>query len=142
MNRQEILLAALSAGGRGVSYDPVHVQKLMFLIDREVAGDVDGPHFNFRPYDYGPFDSTVYTELERMQRLGLTAIVIGYYRSYGLTEEGYARGVALLETLPERARDFINRAANWVRSVSFSQLVSAIYDKYPDMKTASIFRQN
>lgn len=140
VTRQELVLAALSAGGRGVWFEPVQVQKLFFLIDREISRDVGGPHFNFRPYDYGPFDSDVYTELERMEGTGLAHIAAGYYRSYSLSEQGHARGAELLKGLPGRARDFITRAARWVNSLSFSQLVSAIYDKYPDMKAASIFR--
>jgi hypothetical protein len=141
MNREEIVLTALSAGGAGAWYEPVQVQKLFFLIDREIAAEVGGHHFVFRPYDYGPFDSDVYTELERMHRSGLVIIAAGYYRSYGLSEQGYARGAALLNKLPARARDFMTRTARWVLSLSFSQLVSAIYEKYPDMKTASVFRQ-
>jgi len=140
MNRQEIVLAALSANGGIASYEPVHVQKLLFLIDREISADVDGPHFNFQPYDYGPFDSAVYQELERLERAGLVRIAEGYYRSYGLTDEGRRVGNELFNILPERARTYITDVAQWVRSVSFSQLISAIYKRYPEMKSASVFR--
>jgi len=57
MDRGDLVLAALAAGGVGASYSPVQVQKLLFLIDREAANLVDGPHFSFRPYDYGPFEA-------------------------------------------------------------------------------------
>ena len=36
------------------------VQKLLFLLDREAAEIVGGPHFRFVPYNYGPFDKGVY----------------------------------------------------------------------------------
>jgi len=37
MNRSEILLAGLAAGGENSTYTPVQVQKLFFLLDREAA---------------------------------------------------------------------------------------------------------
>lgn len=140
MTRHDLILAALSVGGQGVRYEPVQVQKLFFLIDREIPHLVDGPHFRFRPYDYGPFDSAVYTELENLSKLGLVQIVAGYYRSYALTHEGAVRGASALSNASGPARDFIGRADQWVRSLTFSQLVSAIYKKYPEMKSASVFR--
>lgn len=141
MDRQDLILAALAAGGQGATFEPVQVQKLFFLIDREIPAAVDGPHFDFRPYDYGPFDSAVYTELERLAKDELVMITMGYYRSYALTDSGYQRGAEELNALPEKARAFIEHAAKWVRALSFNQLVSAIYKKYPDMKAASVFRQ-
>ena len=140
MNRQELMLAALAAGGKGMWYEPVQVQKLFFLIDTEIPGEIGGRKFAFRPYDYGPFDSDVYSELEQMARDELAAIAAGYYRQYGLTVRGYEQGKALLDAATPAARDYMTRAAKWVTSLSFSQLVSAIYQKYPDMKAASVFR--
>ena len=92
--------------------------------------------------DHTAPDSAVYTELERMSVDGLTFVARGYYRSYGLTEEGYNRGAALLDQVPAAAKDFIGRSARWVHSLSFAQLVSAIYQKYPEMKAASVFRDD
>ena len=66
MERKSLMVAALAAGGENASFTPVQVQKLFFLIDREASHFVDGPHFSFKPYDYGPFDREVYAELERL----------------------------------------------------------------------------
>ena len=66
MERSELVLAALAAGGKNASYSPVQVQKLLFLVDREGEKLVGGKHFNFVPYDYGPFDREVYDELARI----------------------------------------------------------------------------
>jgi uncharacterized protein YwgA len=141
MTRQELVLAALAAGGQGAAYSPVQVQKLFFLIDEEVPQSVGGKHFHFRPYDYGPFDSDVYTEIEQLKRAGFAEIEAGYYRSYSLTVAGYERGQAVLANIEPAARDFIARSSRWVRKLSFSQLVSAIYKEYPEMKAASVFRE-
>lgn len=140
MTRQEYMLAALSGSGQSATFQPVHVQKLFFLIDREIAGLVGGPHFDFRPYDYGPFDSSVYSELDRMSKEGLIVISKGYYRSYRLTDDGFEIGQRILKEMDPKASDFIERVSKWIRRLSFSQLVSAIYKRYPDMKAASVFR--
>lgn len=141
MDREELILAAFAAGGKDVIFSPVQAQKLFFLIDREAKHLVDGPHFNFRPYDYGPFDKSVYDAIDAMSMTGMTTVQSsGRYRSYGLTASGFARGSAKLDSLPENAKTFITEVANWVRSLSFGQLVSSVYQAYPDMKVNSIFR--
>ncbi len=66
MQRRNLILAALAAGGENASFTPAQAQKLFFLIDRKAASLVDGPHFDFQPYDYGPFDKAVYDELARL----------------------------------------------------------------------------
>jgi hypothetical protein len=59
MDRSSLVLAALAAAGGNAAFTPVQVQKLLFLIDREAGRLVGGPHFDFLPYDYGPFDRAV-----------------------------------------------------------------------------------
>jgi hypothetical protein len=142
MNRRDIMLAALSSGGESALFTPVQVQKLFFLIDRELGDRAGGPHFSFQPYDYGPFDRAVYHELETLARLGL--VRFDEQRSpkrFALTDEGLARGRQLLRLLDPQVRDYLSRVAAWVRALSFGALVSAIYQKYPDMKVNSIFNQ-
>lgn len=142
MNRLETVLAAMAAAGENATFSPVQVQKLFFLIDREAAAAVGGPHFNFTPYDYGPFDSTVYSAIGALEAQGSARTVpMSRYRSYSLTAQGYQQGVALLNALPESTKEFMQSAANWVRSLSFSQLVSAIYQHFPEMKANSVFRE-
>ncbi len=141
MNRRETVLAALAAAGENASFEPVQVQKLFFLIDREASQGVGGPHFAFAPYDYGPFDRHVYDELQNLEKDRLSVTAQGFYRTYYLTPAGYAEGVQLLHALDAGTREYLRQAAAWVRRLSFEQLVSAIYKKYPDMKAKSIFRQ-
>jgi uncharacterized protein len=141
MERRNLVLAALAAGGENASYWPVQVQKLLFLIDREASALVDGPHFEFKPYDYGPFDRAVYVELESLSTQGLVGMQnTGRYRVYSLSPEGYRRGAESLRGLGDAASTYVEQAARWVRSLSFQQLVAAIYNRYPDMKVNSVFR--
>jgi len=139
--REEIILAAL-APAKGKALTPVQVQKLFFLIDKNIAKLVGGPHFDFKPYNYGPFDKAVYDELERQRAAGNVELVPERtWNDFRLTEEGQARGEAILPDLPAKARDYIERAVEFVMRLSFSQLVASIYKAYPDMRVNSVFQE-
>ena len=141
MNRSEILLAGLAAGGENATYTPVQVQKLFFMLDREAAAVLGGPFFKFVPYDYGPFDQAVYAGLDELAQRNLATIQnTGRYRVYGLSQTGQMEGRRLLETMQPTTKDYVVNLANWVRQLSFQQLVASIYNKYPEMKANSVFR--
>lgn len=141
MNRAELLMAALAAGGENATFTPVQVQKLFFLIDREASHLVNGPHFNFTAYDYGPFDRAVYDELEELAKRDLARVEsTGRYRVYGLSQRGFREGTRALGDLPEKASTYISNVSAWVRKLSFEQLVASIYNRYPEMKANSVFR--
>lgn len=141
MNDREIVLAALAAGGRGVGFSPIQVQKILFLIDREAVKYVGGPHFNFVAYDYGPFDRAVYDVLDDLAKEGLVEVRnLGRLREYVLTNKGYEYGLAELNGLSDRGAAYVRRLVDWVRSLTFRQLVAAIYRRYPKMQANSLFR--
>ena len=139
MIRSEVVMATMAAGGAGARFDPVRIQKLLFLVDREIPRFVKGPHFDFEPYDYGPFDKDVYRELDRLSIEGeVTIDHSARYRRYVLTESGHAQGVAMLAKLPESVSSYLEEVARWCLSRTFRQLLSAIYQRYPDMAVNSI----
>lgn len=139
--RQEIILAAL-APAKGSPHSPVQVQKLLFLIDREISDLLGGPFFNFQPYNYGPFDQAVYRELEDLAAKGLVRISFERnWRNYELTPEGQEVADKVFKDLPQTARNYIKDASKFVRSLSFTQLVLAIYKAYPEMKENSVFQK-
>lgn len=138
--RQSMVLAAL-ATQPGHAYAPVQVQKLFFLADENVSEEMGGKLFNFAPYNYGPFDAEVYHELEQIQAAGLLMIVggSGGSRKYVLTAAGQALGQTQLSMLPAPVSAYFERAAAWVKGLSFAQLVGSIYKAYPGMRANSIF---
>lgn len=139
--RHGIILAAL-APANGRAHTPVQVQKLLFLIDREVSPSIGGPFFDFRPYHYGPFDKTVYKELESLAETGLVDVHgATSMQSFALTPTGQTAGLSILETFPPQVKDFVIRTSEFVRSISFSALVSAIYKAYPEMRANSVFQE-
>jgi hypothetical protein len=129
------------APGGGYPYTPVQVQKLLFLIDRQIPQFVGGPHFNFEAYHYGPFDASVYHELEQLAVGGFVTIDRTCApRTFALTPDGLNRGATALGTLPSNIRDFVRRTSEFVRVHSFSSLVSAIYKAFPEMRANSVFQ--
>ena len=143
MKRSQIVLAGMAAGGREARFDPVQAQKCFFLLDREVPDLVDGPHFDFEPYHYGPFDKAVYEELGALAVRGEVRIDRRKrYCLYLLTDSGYAKGSEILNRLPEPVSRYLTEAARWVLSLTFRQLLSEIYRHYPDMAINSIVRRS
>ena len=142
MDKKSLVLAALSPS-KGLPYTAVQVQKMFFLIDRNIANDIGGPLFNFQPYSYGPFDAQVYWVLEDLQTDGDVQIIKDYSQSktYQLTMQGQTKGDTFFSTLDSRIATYLTRASEFVRSLSFADLVSAIYKAYPDMKVNSVFRE-
>lgn len=144
MKREDVLLAALACGGTK-AFEPVHVQKVMFLIDRRAGGlfgSRPGSKYDFVPYDYGPFDSSVYHDLDTLAREGLVVIDRNPRygnRRYAATEAGRARGERALATMKVAQRSVVQDSASFVLSRSFRDLVTAIYRDYPEMKANSVF---
>ena len=140
MTKREVVLAVL-APAQGKQHSPAQVQKLLFLLDREASHLVDGPHFNFEPYNYGPFDKAVYQVLDELDEDELVTIRSGgWQRTYALTPTGQNEGDRLLGELSDSTKDYIRRVSAFVLKLNFLQLVSAIYKAYPDMQKNSILR--
>lgn len=141
MDKRSIVLAAL-APAEGKTHTPAQVQKMLFLIDKNIPGNVGGPHFNFQPYDYGPFDRDVYSVLESLVKEGLVEAVETNYawKKFSLTPKGQMTGTQRLNEIDARGKEYITNLSRLIRSLSFEQLVSAIYKAYPDMKQNSVFR--
>lgn len=141
MTREELLLATL-ASTTG-EFTPVQIQKALFLLDKKAASLTGGPFFSFRPYDYGPFDQSIYKDLAVLRDAELVIISgdpTSKQRAYGLTPLGRARGASILAALPTQTSGYIAQLTDFVRGLGFAQLVSSIYKEFPDMQVKSVFR--
>jgi uncharacterized protein YwgA len=139
MRRIEVALVMLATAGGG-EFTPVQIQKALFLLDREAADLFDqGERYHFRPYDYGPFDRAVYDDLEELAGRGLAEIARDWTRKYRATPRGVSEGERLLHTVAEQRQRFVQKVSEFVRTHSFSELVTSIYRAYPDMQENSIF---
>jgi|SRR3989338_5691356 len=141
MDKYKIVLAVL-ATSRGKVYTPVQIQKSLFLIDKNIPEMVQGPHFDFQPYAYGPFDKNIYNILDELAQKDLVEIIESgrNWKKYRLTQNGQELGQKALESIDKKSREYIHNISNFVLSLSFAQLVSAIYKAYPEMKKNSVFR--
>lgn len=140
MERSEFVLAAMAPAGTA-GFSRVQIQKALFLLDRNIGELTDGPHFDFKPYHYGPFDPEVYRVLEELERVNLVAVSRDPTKpspTYALTPAGLAKGREKLDRLEQRVQDFIRSTVHFVRTVSFTDLVRAIYREYPEMAENSV----
>lgn len=136
------LLVIGAVPGRDV--EPVQLQKSLFLLSRNLshAQLCVKSFYDFQPYDYGPFCSAVYEDAERLARDGLVNIARPpetRFNTYSVTETGAARAHALAAALPKPTFEYLRRVVMWTTSLSFTQLVTAIYRAFPDMKVNSVF---
>jgi len=136
------LIAAFSSTNGTLA--PVQLQKALFLIGQNLdVGKLTSPHFyEFRPYDYGPFSAIVYCDADELEREGLLEIKRppeAQYKLYSVTALGATKAKKLRPKLEPLELDYVDRIVPWTCSLSFNQLVSTIYDHYPEMKKNSVF---
>jgi hypothetical protein len=139
--RDWTLLAICTANGQGLS--PVQLQKTLFLLGRELPDTVAPAYYEFKPYHYGPFDSTVYSDADRLAEAGYVAITQRDGESwsrYLATAQGCERAETLKQEAPPAAVAYLQRVVEWALRQSFQQLVRSIYAKYPEMRANSVFQ--
>jgi hypothetical protein len=143
LRREEVSLVVLSLA-EGRPFTPVQIQKAMFLVSDKVPSAFDRySRYDFQPYDYGPFDRQVYSDVEGLERRGLAEINQqpgARWRTYAATARGVTEGQRLADQLSPEERDVLQKIVRLVRSLSFSALVSAIYRAYPSMRERSVFQ--
>jgi uncharacterized phage-associated protein len=134
------------AAGKGQALTPVQLQKALFLLGKNLSSKQlrVADFYPFRAYDYGPFNAQVYSDAKHLRDEGL--IIIDpmdavRYRYYSATVAGSERSEQLRAELRADVRDYLDRVVAWVRSLSFTALVQAIYRDYPEMKANSVFRE-
>ncbi len=137
LDKDDVVLLALQDGR---AYSPVQVQKLLFLIEKK-AFSAKKSLFNFTPYHYGPFDKEIYSVLDELKEKGLVDVhcnIDQKHRRYCLTDLGIKKAEKIVTSVKD-TNDYIKKLADYVYTQSFTELVSAIYQEYPDMKENSIF---
>jgi len=142
MNRSDWTLLALSESPDG-KLSPVQVQKTLFLLGQRRRKDVGRGYYVFKPYNYGPFDPNIYSDIRILELEDLVRSVQaehGSYREYQITPKGRARAGALSKGASKRAREYLAKVTKWAREVPFSHLVRTIYEMYPSMRKHSVFQ--
>lgn len=135
------LLVLNEARPSGLS--PLQLQKSLFLIGKKLPGEVGDSYYEFIPYNYGPFDARVYSDAQSLvnsnlvQRIQVSGKNWSYYT---ITPPGHDLAEHLKENeISQRASVYVTQVVKWVQSLSFAQLLSAIYKAYPEYKAKSVF---
>jgi uncharacterized protein YwgA len=115
----------------------------MFLLAKHACPrPSDDAFYRFRPYHYGPFDREVYSDLERLIDEGLVRRVKSKRYSgteFQITDVGKVEAARIARLQPGIA-PYLKSVVEWMRPLTFTQLVSAIYKQYPKFREKSIFR--
>ncbi len=142
MKRRDWALLALSSSPDG-ALAPVQAQKAMFLLAKHACPrPSDDAFYRFKPYHYGPFDREVYSDLDRLIDEGLVRRVKSKRYSgteFQVTDLGKAEAARIARSQPGIA-PYLKSVVEWMRPLTFTQLVSAIYKQYPKFREKSIFR--
>lgn len=132
-----LLLVADGAKGR-FPLDPIRLMKGAFLAWKQGPDDWNRL-FSFEPYDYGPFDSSVYRSRDDLIRAGLLgAARHGRYDRYWVTPQGERRVAQLRRQLPNQVVDFLCEVGAYVTSRSFADLLREIYGTFPEFAERSV----
>ena len=135
-SREDILIAIIEAAGhRGL--DRLQLQKSMFLVGEEFNGKLPTNFYQFRPHSYGPFAPAVYSDVERLCDGPLVNVA---YDSRNRPR--YSLGPSVKSNLPRLSEELassVKDIVDWVTSMSFDELVRAIYYLYPEQRKNSQF---
>ena len=144
MDTDTFVCTALAAGGPNAMYGIMQVQKLLFLLDQEMQTLTGGPHFTWKAGAYGPISTAAGERLDALERQGQAVRLRtrGGENVHLLTQAGYAQGRATLDTLDEMGRAELEQRAQWVRAHSFTEIVSAVCARYPEMGANAVFARD
>jgi|ERR1044071_518378 hypothetical protein len=134
------LLVINAAGSSGLS--PVQLQKCLFLIGKNLSREVGQSFYQFVPYNYGPFDPAVYADASTLVAEGLVRVIRVAGRNwvyYAITNEGEETAILVRSQIAPQSFDYVQKVVEWVQKLSFAQLLSAIYQAYPEYKANSVF---
>jgi len=140
--KKDWTLLVLSAAD-GAPLSPVQLQKALFLVGENMPWAVGKKFYHFIPYNYGPFDPSIYGDAESLAADGFGAI--GYqpgrrFYEYAVTAKGKEKAERIKRELSPEVVRYVESVVKWVKSVTFGDLLRAIYAKYPKYATNSVFR--
>lgn len=137
MNRTDILLAIIAAA-EGEPLQPVHLQKVAFLVGQEFERELPEDYYAFDKYRYGPFSAIIYADADLLEYWG--QIEIRWHaqpskKEYAVVDRHVIEDLGI----PERILTYIRETVAWAARQSFQELVRSIYYLYPEYQENSIF---
>lgn len=142
MEKKDFLLLVVAAGD-GRPLTPVQLQKTLFVIDRAKLPETPRPYYEFEPYHYGPFDKDIYSDADLLGKEGSVAHLPsdrGTWIDTVITPDGSLKAASLKKNLSPQSAKFIDDVVRWAQSLTFTDLLRAIYDKFPEYRANSVFQ--
>jgi uncharacterized protein YwgA len=141
-----LLFIWLPTSGSGESWaSPIRIMKGLFIFSQKTP-----PHwlendslYHFEPYLYGPCSFDVYADLRELVTEGYLSAAPApgcSWNYYFLTEKGKKASDEIRASLDAKALDYLRRIKNFVRKLSFSELLKVVYQNFPEYATKSVFR--
>lgn len=144
MDRKDIVLLVIeSASDEGLS--PLQLQKSIFIIGQSQLTGLPSDFYTFRPYNYGPFCEEIYKDSDTLVEEGMVfnvPIAGQSWSKYVITPKGQTRSEEIKKENNIGLVDYINDTVQWVSSLTFSELLRAIYAKYPAYSVNSVFQEH
>lgn len=132
-DRQAWLLLLIGSDGGCQPVDQVRAMKGMFLLDQQLFPS-DRRLYHFDAYDYGPFDSAVYRDLDSLkisQLIDVASIPGSKRRVYRLSERGRIAFDEIARSKSEAELHRVKEIKLRVTSLGFDELLREIYREYP-----------
>lgn len=143
MNKKEWTLLAISFADDAY-LSPAQLQKSLFLFEHNKPRATGSDFYDFIPYNYGPFSSEIYFDVKSLCEEGLVKLgrpVGQRWIGYCITKEGRAYRDSLKANVPREDHVYLSKIVKWARSLTFRQLLSYIYKKFPQYKVNSVFME-
>jgi DNA-binding PadR family transcriptional regulator len=140
LDRQDWLLLFIGAPSGPYATDQIRVMKGMFLVSKEGPDELRGL-YHFQPYDYGPFDTTIYHDLGALELRGLIRVEPSEStnrRIYRLTRKGQQRTEELTTSARGGSITALRQIKEKVTSLSFLALLNHVYKRYPAYAVKSV----
>ncbi len=143
MDRNDSLLLTVAAS-EGAGLTPVQLQKALFLIGESKLQGLPPDYYEFIPYNYGPFGSDIYVDADKLSAEGHLAQIPVSGRAWSIyqtTSAGQERAQQIQSECDPALATHVKAVVQWVRSLSFGELLRAIYAQYPDFRQNSVFQE-
>ena len=140
-DRREWLLAFIGAPTSGrFQTDQIRIMKGLFLLSKEGPPELRDL-YAFEPYDYGPFDKHVYTDLDTLERDGWIdgeLVLESRRRVFRVTASGEEQCERIRRTADPSTIRAIDDVKNLVSSIGFMALLRYVYERHPEFAVASV----
>jgi|ERR1051326_3780166 hypothetical protein len=141
LKKKDWTLLVISSAGRPVS--PIQLQKSLFLLGQSLPEIVGSNFYRFEPYNYGPFNRTIYSDAETLAAEGLIEISrnpMQDWPEYRVSTTGLQRTEELKRQLDQETVVYVENLVRWVTAQSFPNLLREIYSKFPAFAVNSVFK--